>query len=74
MIAQGLVGSPEGLFVDSEGNILVATESNTVVIVESKEGKVVGTLGGMRNTCGVVMDGMGRVIVADCGAHQIHIF
>ena len=74
MIAQGLIGNPHGLFVDPEGNILVATESNTVVIVESREGKVVGTLGGMTKTFGVVMDGKGRVIVADWGAHQIHIF
>ena len=74
MIAQGLVGYPRGLFVDSEGNILVTTNGNTVVIVESKEGKVVGTLGGMTNTYGVVMDGQGRVIVADFGASQIHIF
>ena len=74
-IAKGLLsGKPRGLFVDSEGNILVATDQKKVQIINWREGRVMGTLRGMRSPLGVVMDGEGRVIVTDCKDYQVHIY
>ena len=53
---------------------MVCIDRSEVQIIDWREGRVMGTLKDMVEPMGVVMDGEGRVIVADCDADQVHIY
>jgi len=76
MMDVGQLSNPHHLFVDSDGNILVADNVIGRMQVFKAEGTLVKTidLGQHSNPTGVCLDSDGRVVVSEVGASRISIF
>ena len=80
MGAPGQLSFPNGIVVDSHGNIEVADSNNGRLVVFSSSGKMLATIsrgvgeGDLGLPRGVAVDDAGRLFVADTSDHMVRVY